>query len=239
MTRFGGSVEPGSRRGPSRSPRDRPAPGLAFLLLLLSVPAPAEAQDRFGIEAFLGTAVNAPASLTLRQDGEADLSFNAKYETRPLRQPVYWSVRVTWLRPRTALELQFTHDKLYLTNPPPDVQHFEVTHGFNLLTLAHRWRFRPVDLRLGGGIVLPHPDGTVRDRAYDSPKGGLLGREWHTVGPALLLGLGKRWEPVTHLWLSADAELSAAWANRVPVNAGSVDMSNFALHLRVGVGYGS
>jgi hypothetical protein len=195
------------------------------------------AQNRFSVEAFLGTALNVPTPLTLRQSGEPDLSLTARYDTRPLQVPVYWSVRLSLLNETRAFELQFNHQKLHLSNRPPEVQHFEVTHGFNLFTLAHRWRTMPVDLRLGAGIVLPHPEGTVRERSYRSPEGGFLGRGWHKVGPAFLAGLGKQWEPLPHLLVVTDGELVAAWAEGIPVEDGSADVSNVAFHLRVGVGY--
>ncbi len=210
---------------------------MCFVALALAGVRPAAGQDRFAIQGFLGTALNVPTSLTIRQTGEPDLELTARYETRALQQPVYWSALLSLFNEKRAFDLQFTHQKLHLTNPPPEVQYFEVTHGFNLFTLAYRWRTLPVDVRVGGGIVLPHPEGTVRDQPYPSPEDGFLGREWHDVGPAFLAGIGKQWEPVRHLLLITQAELVAAWASDVPMVSGSVDVSNVALHLRAGIGY--
>lgn len=210
---------------------------LWILAVLLLIPVSGEGQEHFSVQGFLGTALNVPTSLTLRQTGEPDLTFSARYQTRPLDQPVYWSVRLALFNERRALELQFNHQKLHLSNPPPEVQHFEVTHGFNLFTFAYAWRTLPVDLRLGAGIVLPHPEGTVRGISYGSADDGFLGRGWHAVGPAFLAGVGKQWEPVRHLLLIADAEVIGAWANDIPVVDGSVDVRNVALHLRLGAGY--
>ena len=215
----------------------RAGAALAALLALLGTASPARGQNRFAIEGFVGTSLSAPTSLTIRQNGEPDLSFTARYETKPTQTPIYWAVRLSLFNERRGIDLQFNHQKLHLTNRPPEVQHFEVTHGFNLFTLAYRWRTLPVDLRLGGGVVLPHPEGTVRDRSYGSPEGGFLGRGWHTAGPAFLAGAGKRWEPVRHLLLATGAELVAAWAYRIPIADGSVDVSNVALHIRAGLGY--
>ena len=182
---------------------------------------------RFAVEAFLGTALNVPSPLRLAQTGEPDLSFTGRYDTKPLQMPVYWNVRLSLLSDRRAFELQFTQE----------VQQFEITHGFNLFTLAYAWRGLPVDLRAGAGVVLPHASGTVRDRPFEAEGGGFLGRGWHKAGPALLAGAGKRWEPVRHLLLVVDAELTAAWARSVPVTGGAYDVDGYAVHLRLGVGY--
>jgi hypothetical protein len=203
-------------------------------LLLLSGPTEVAGQLRFAVEGFVGGAANAPSSLTLRQDGEADINLTARYDTRSLTQPLYWSIRVSLLDERRAFELEFTHHKLHLSNPPAEVEEFQITHGFNLLTMAYVVRTLPVEVRAGGGVVFAHPEGTVRGRPYVAT--GSIGG--HTLaGPVLTGGIGKRFEVIPHLLLTVAGAATATWANGLELGDGSVDASNFAVHLRFGLGY--
>lgn len=209
--------------------------GVALAVVVVGRPSEGVGQLRFAAEGFAGAAANAPSSLTLRQDGEADIKMTARYDTRSFREPIYWSVRLSLLDERRAFELQLTHHKLHLSNPPAEVQDFQITHGFNLLTIAYAVRTLPVEVRAGGGVVFAHPEGTIRGRPYQ-PSSGLLGG--HTVtGPVLTGGIGKRFEVVPHLLFTAAAAATATWANGMKLEDGSVDASNFALHLRFGLGY--
>jgi hypothetical protein len=202
----------------------------ASLLFGLSVAAaPAGAQVRISIEVFGGTAISIPSGLTLEQDGEASIDLTAEYETRPFEQPYYWAVRAGLRGSRSSWELQLVHHKMYLSNPPEGVGNFEITHGFNMLTLNYALEYLPVNVRFGGGVVVPYVSGTVRGMDYSSSG-------YRITGPALLAGVGKGWKVVAGLTAQAEAQFSAAWA-RVPVSGGSISASNFALHLRAGLGY--
>jgi len=213
----------------------RPVCALAVAIVLGG--GDAAAQNRVALEAFGGTALNVPTGLTLRQDGYPDLDFTARYDTRPFEVPVYWSYRLSLLDEERAFELQLTHHKLHLTDNPPEVEQFEITHGFNIATFSYAFLTLPVDLRVGGGVVLPHPEGIVRGERFDSPPGGIFGLGYHKLGPVLTGGVGKRWEPVRHLLLTTEASATAVWARGLPVSGGSVDAFNLALHLRAGLGF--
>ena len=197
------------------------AAGLVSLALLGVSPSWAKAQSRFAIEIFLGTA--------------ASIELTGSYETRPFDQPLYYSFRLSLRSPNSAWELQFTHHKMYLSNPPPEVVNLEITHGFNILTANYAYEKLPVALRAGAGIVLPHVSGTVRGQDYES-EGGIFGTGYHITGPALLVGAGRRFLLGSHFLLSVDGQLTAAWAN-VRVTGGSLSVSNVAVHLLAGVGY--
>lgn len=80
------------------------------------------------------------------------------------RRAVY-AYRIGRWSGRTAWEAELVHHKLYLENPPPAVQHFEVTHGYNLATANRAWATdRRTVLRVGVGLVIAHPEGRVRGR---------------------------------------------------------------------------
>jgi hypothetical protein len=205
-------------------------------VILLAAAGPAAAGSGIGLELFGGVAFNVPTSLTVRQAGADDLELTAHYRTRPFQQPVYWSVRLFWQRVSTSWAIQFMHHKLYLDNNPPEIQHFEVTHGFNILTVQHAWRRPNFSLRLGAGVVLPNSDSVVRGQSYADGGSG-LGSHYKIGGPALMAGVGKQFSLNRHFFVSTEGQLTAAWAT-VTVAEGEADVFNLALHFLLGIGYG-
>jgi hypothetical protein len=192
--------------------------------------SPAAAQMRFSVEVFGGTAFSFPSGLTLEQEGQEDIGLTGEYETRPFEQPFYWAVRASLRGSKSAWELQLIHHKMHLSNPPQEVESFEITHGFNVLTLNYALESLPANVRFGAGVVLPHVTGTVRGEDY-STEGG-----YRISGPAFLVGAGKRWQLVAGLTAGVEAQLSAAWAS-ASVAGGRVSASSFAFHLWIGLGY--
>src|SRR4051794_31691052 len=103
------------------------------LVALVLTAAPAAAEWRLGGDA--GTAWTAPPTLTLRQEGQPDLRLDAHWDTRPAKAAPYYAYRLAWWRGNTGWELQQLHHKVYLREPPPEVQQFEVSHGYNMVSL--------------------------------------------------------------------------------------------------------
>ncbi len=134
--------------------------GVALSALLLSVPTLAE--ERCSVELLLGGALNASTTLAINQDGEDDIEIDADYATKPFEFPVYYALRLAHLRARGAWELQFIHHKIHLENTTEEVERFEITDGFNILTVNRAFPAGPVDLRVGAGVVIAHADSRIR-----------------------------------------------------------------------------
>jgi len=181
------------------------------------------------IQVFGGAVLNLPTALTVRQQGESDLEHSARWETRSLRQPFYWALRLRWQNEVRAWELQLLHHKLHLANPPVEISDFEVTHGFNILTVAHVWRGGSTHLRGGAGVVIPHAESTVRGQHHASA-GYTLG------GPAVMFGVGSEKRLTGGLFLAMEAQFIAAWAT-VPVASGEAKVTAMGVHFLLGLGY--
>jgi hypothetical protein len=191
------------------------------------------------VELFAGASYSFPTPLTIRQDSEPDIRLTAHYSTRPWRDVPYYAYRFGYQDGAGAWEAELVHQKIYFENPPADVQRFEVTHGYNLLTV-NRANVRPngTTLRLGVGLVIGHPEATVRGRA-SSGRGGIIGKGYFLSGVTVQLAVGRRLpdhNDADGLFLEPEAKLTASWA-RVPIAGGSATAPNVAVHGLLGVGY--
>ena len=120
------------------------------ILGVVLTPQLTEAQARVSLEAFLGGAHNFGTTLLVTQEGQPEIRLSADYQTRPFELPLYYAVRIGFQEEEGAWEIQFIHHKLHLTNGSPEIQHFEITHGFNTLTFGRAWTSSPVTVRLEG-----------------------------------------------------------------------------------------
>jgi hypothetical protein len=178
---------------------------------------------------------NLETSLEIRQEGFETLEIDADYETRPFESPFYYSLRAGWWRSRGGWELELIHQKIFLQDPPPEVQGFAISHGYNLVTVNRAWEARGLVWRLGAGAVLAHPENEVRGRVLD-PEDTNLGGGYHLTGPALQAGVEKRFRLGESWFLGLEGKATAARAV-VPVAGGEAEVPNAALHALLGIGY--
>jgi hypothetical protein len=212
----------------------RTSVALAAAALFLA-PIRARAQDRFRAEIFGGSAWSIPTTLTIDQSGEERLSFRAHWETRPFEDAPYYAVRVALWGGRRGWELQLLHHKIYLTNPPPEIDYFEVSHGWNILTIQRAIRGRLLDWRAGAGAVITHTEGRIRGREVD-PGGGIFGG-YHLSGAGALVGAGKSFSFSRRFFATAEGQLTFS-AARIPIRTGHVRTANVAFHVLFGLGFG-
>jgi hypothetical protein len=201
-----------------------------LLLLGLAVPAPAET---LSLQVSGGSVYNLQLPLVIRQDGQETIRLNADYDTKPFETPIYYSLRLGWWKDSAAWELEMVHHKLTLANRPAEVEHFSVTHGFNLLTLNRAWK-RPLFIwRVGAGVVISHPESTIRGKTFDQTGG--IADGYYLSGPTAQVALEKRFYLYKGLYASIEGKYSLSWV-RVPVAEGKADLWNSALHGLAGIG---
>ena len=199
---------------------------LAFTLVL--VPAPASAQ--WTLEFFMGTAFSAPTPLTISQTGYPDIRLIADYETRPLHPRQYYAFRAARWKGDRGWLLEHLHHKVYLKNLTAEVTAFEVSHGYNLVTINHGWRRGANLFMLGGGAVITYPHSEVRGKIYsqDSP--------YRLSGVTIQGAAARRIDLTRRLFFRGEAKITASWA-RVPIVDGHAKVPNAAFHLLAGVGW--
>lgn len=182
----------------------------------------------------MGVPFNARTPVTIRQHGAPDLRFRARWATRPFENPLYYGVGVFRRSAGHEWSAELVHHKLYVLNPPPEVQEFSVSHGYNLVLVGHGVEVAPgVWARGAAGVVVAHPESTVRGRALPQTKGP-FGRGYHLAGPALSLGLEGRVPVGDRIRLAVGGRLTGGYA-AVPVEGGSARVPNVAFHATAGL----
>ena len=173
------------------------------------------------MELALGAANSLGSTLRLEQDG-AETRQEADWATRSFEGPLYYAARVS----RGAWALRFVHHKLYLEDPPAVVESFAVSHGYNLLTLERSFAVAGSEILVGAGLVIAHPESSVRGRTY---AGG-----YHLTGPSAAIGVARRIGLGGRLALVPDLRFTLSRAH-VPISGGEASVPNAAFHLTVGL----
>ncbi len=180
-----------------------------------------------------GLQYNVPMRLVIRQNGSPDMKLTARYDTKPFAEVPYYDIKLGMRRRPWAFELELVHHKLYLVNRPPEVDTFEITHGYNPLLLNCVRDWAGLRLRAGAGVVITHPQTTVRGLRFPET-GGVLG--WFVSGPALQVSVGREFGFGPRFFAGLEGKALGAWA-RVPVVDGSADVPNVSLHALVSAGW--
>lgn len=186
------------------------------------------------IEAGTGSAYNIPSDLTIRQEGQPHIKVHGEFDTRPFGPPPYYNFRLSYWKNQAAWEFEFIHHKVFLSNMPPEVSNFSISNGFNIMTLNRAWQHPYFNYRVGLGLILSHPENTVRGKRFQED-GGWFDNGFYFSGPVAQVGLGKRFY-VRSFFVSLEGKFTAAYY-KVPVVDGDGYGFNFALHGLVGIGY--
>jgi hypothetical protein len=208
---------------------------ILLLLFLANAAFASAAWARGAVEVRLGGAWNVPLPLVVRQANEPEIVLAARWSSRSFRFPLYYAARVLSWEGADAWALDLTHHKIHLANPPPEIQEFAISHGYNLITVQRVRGGEGVSKGVGAGLVLAHPENEVRGRRLDERR-GMLESGYYLAGPTLGV-LAITPPPVRRgLYASAELRLTLSWA-RVPIARGNATVPNVALHVTLGVGW--
>lgn len=209
---------------------------LIIIFSLSIIAGESAAEEKWLFELFYGGFVyNAPLPLKIEQRGEKDISITARYASRTLETPAYWVWRFSRWSGDYAWEFEAVHHKIFLRNEPDEVEHFSVSHGFNLLTINRSMQYGGLIFRAGGGMVLAHPESRIRGKSLSEHR-GLFNLGYYIGGPSINLGIGKHFYLSKTLFLCIEIKATASYAH-VPINDGNADIYNAAFHAHAGIGY--
>ena len=208
---------------------------LIFQGMILLLPISITAQHSWTVEISGGGAYSLNSPLRLQQSGYDDLEFDADYATHSFQPPLYYSLRLARWTGNRGWEVELVHLKLQLTNPPAEVQHFEISHGHNLLTVNRVWMIKNFILRAGAGVVIAHPENTVRGKTLNEHRGA-LGTGHYLAGPTVQAAVGKTFPVSQHVFFALEGKVTGSYST-IPIADGHATVPVVALHGVVGLGY--
>ena len=185
-------------------------------------------------EMLLGSAWNMREDIRIKQDGELDIVIqNAHFDVEPFIRPIYYGFRWSFfVSEEGAWELEMNHLKMYLTDPPSEVDHLEISHGYNLVWFNRAWFVNEFIIHTGVGVVVPHPDIMVRGKSDYDP--GVEG--YSIAGGTLHASVQKKFDISNSWFLSLETKVVVASAY-IPIADGSVVVPNRSFHANFGLGY--
>lgn len=210
----------------------------AFSLFLVFLPTLGWAQGKVVFEGALGTAFNAPTPLVVDQEGFDQIRLTADYSTRPFEQAWYYQgqVGIWYKKDSRAFVFGVLHHKLYLDNPPPEIQQFQITFGYNTLYAGHAWRQHNWVISTGAGALIVNPYTKVRGQTQDRRR-GFLSFGYYLAGATVYGALQRRFPVGGKVFFGMEAKVtgSMAW---ITVANGSASVPNVALHFLASFGFG-
>jgi len=189
---------------------------------------------KWSLDLFLGSALNIPTPLSIHQSGEERIFLCARYNENPFRGSPYYAWRIAKWNQNRAWELELVHHKLYLANKLPEIEQFEISHGYNLITVNRAWeKTNGVIIRVGAGIVLTHPETIIRGKKL--PWGeGLDG--FYLSGSTVQVAIAKKFPISGSLFATTEGKFTASYAH-IPIQDGSAYVPNLAFHGLLGFGF--
>jgi hypothetical protein len=192
-------------------------------------------QRSWTFDIWLGDAYCFNMPLVIEQEGYENIELTAHYRTESFQLPVYYSWKIGTAKDRKGWELELTHLKITLTNNPPEVQHFEISHGYNYLTINRILDLDLMILRFGAGVIVTHPESTIRNMNYNTHQ-GLFNRGYHISGPGLQIAAEKRIPIFRGFFFSLEVKAAAAIA-KVGIAEGHAIVPQAGFHGLFGIGY--
>ena len=195
--------------------------------------------ETFTLELMAGTAYNFPTPLTIHQNGYPDLQFTANYDTKPFGPfTPYYSWRASLWEGNQAWEIQQVHHRLFLTNPPPEVQYFSIHYGYNYILLGHAWKYTYFTLHTDIGPIFTNPQNTVRGQVLFTYGTGIFDQGYDFSGVGAQVAVSRAFRVWGATFVVADIGLIGGWAWTVPVANGSADVPTLGIHFHLGTGIG-
>lgn len=205
---------------------------VSFIIISLTVTT---AQSRWTFEWHGGEVYNLPMPLIIRQQGLPNIKLPARYNTDAFSPPIYWDLRFSRWQKYKSWEFELIHHKLYLDNTTPEVQKFNISHGFNMITVNRGFDKKTYQYRAGAGIVLTHPESNIRGKEFGST-GDDFDLGYNISGPVINLAIGKSYRLGSQFFINAEAKTTLAYAY-IQVAQGHADVFSIAFHLVLGFGF--
>ena len=199
----------------------------------------AQEKSNWTVEAHGGIPFNISLPLTIHQNGYEDLKFTAHFNSEPFTPPIFWVYRFSKWKNDKAWEFEMMHQKLYLKNPPKEIQYFSITHGYNQLMFNRAVKFSLFNktefiYRIGAGFVLAHAENMVRGKELDQNQ-SFRNKGYYIGGPVINLALAKQFKISSRFYFNTEIKNNTSFA-KIPVVDGHAFVWHSAFELIGGLG---
>ena len=209
--------------------------GMLVITGITCIPGRLGAQRVWSFHTSLGEAYCFKTPLVIKQDGYEDIRLKAQYRTQCWQLPLYYSWKIGTMHDSHGWEIELTHLKIYLKNKPPEVQHFSVSHGYNITTVNRIWDLEKVILRLGAVVVITHPESVVRNLKMKESE-GIFNRGYYISGASFQIAAEKRIYLIGNLFFSLEGIVTSGIA-KVLICEGNAVVPHIGVHGQFGLGY--
>ncbi len=208
----------------------------AFVIATFIVFCPkiAPAMDTVSLEVYFGSAYNLNMPFEINRDNGYSKSFTGEFDTKAFEEAPYYGVRIGTWEGGKAWEVELIHHKVHLTNTPDEMFFFNVSHGYNLLTINRAIDKGDYILRYGAGLVLSHPEVSWKDMEHVSHDGNFM--HFQISGPTVGISAAKRFYVTETMYANVEGKFTASYA-KVDFDGGDATVPNVAIHFTVGFGY--
>jgi hypothetical protein len=212
---------------------------IIFSLLSCGITS-AQEKSSWSLDVHGGAPFNFNLPLTIKQTGYPDIKLNAQYYSEPFKMPIFWVFRISKWKNNKAWEIEMMHQKLYLKNTPPEVQYFNITHGFNQIIVSRSVKFNFLKkhefiYKGGAGIVLAHAENKIRNKELNQQQ-SFFNWGYYVAGPSFNISLAKQLPLNKRLYFNAETKFNISYAN-VPIVEGHALVWHSAVELIFGLGY--
>ncbi len=210
--------------------------GCKFVFILFIFYAAEDlAQSQWSFELCTGLPFNIPTPLGISQSGQEDIHLTAQYYSEPFVTPYFWIWRISIISGGELWSLEAVHHKIFLRNKPKEVTVFSISHGLNIITLNRGWILNDFILKAGAGIVIAHPENTVRQKELNEDR-GIFTWGYYLSGPACNFSLGKNLYLSSWLYVTCEIKLLGSYSY-IPAAEGNAKVLNAAAVLSAGIGF--
>ena len=207
---------------------------LIIVVSFLFISSALFAQARWSFELHGGEVYNAPMPLQVKQQTYPDIKLTARYNSESLILPVYWDWRFSRWKNNKSWEFEAIHHKLYLDNTTPEVQKFNISHGFNILMVNRGFDKKTFRYRAGAGVVLTHPESIIRGKEFGNSTDD-MDTGYYLTGPVFNLAISRPISLGGRFFINPEAKTTFAYSY-IKISEGHANVYNLAFHLILGFG---
>ncbi|MDK2818677.1 MAG: hypothetical protein KFW21_04435 [Spirochaetota bacterium] len=206
-----------------------------LILVLIIFFSPITTRANLVFEFLWGYNLNLPSTMTEYGLG-SPIVYNPQWESRSftvVEDSPYWAARngIWNSTHKWGIELEWIHQKIFLINTNSHIQHFDISHGYNLFLLNYANKLyanKGIELiaRIGFGMVIAHAESII-DGVYN----GTGGKSFTVAGVGGQLALQMRIPIADYLIGFLELKYTAGYA-KVPYSgkidpSGLIEPSNF------------